>query len=316
MLLHSPEHNGHTQKLCFPRTMDDDVCTAWRELMVHKIVINSTFRMRHNVFEATVPAHSIEEPIEDFEPLLHGIGSYDDPDVSMFAMFDGDASRGGGRCLHGLPIVVVTEVAHTARLAAGDLVIWDHIFSHAPTVKAVGDDDGHFVWSTGDDRARPQPRNLRHAVFDFGGLDGNVSAALLCLLLAMPNLEAVSLRCIQAHQIERGSLFGCFPAPREQVASMWSGLGLPTGVTVAPKLASLHLKNCQLPTTDMYFLGDCAVEHAVLPALRNVALNHCHGPSYGSIVALAQAINFVFDHSLVATCPQECVNPKNLVRFY
>lgn len=134
----------------------------------------------------------------------------------------------------------------------------------------------------------------------------------------MPNLEAASLRGIRAHQIDRGSLFGCFPSPRVQVASMWSGLGLPAGVTVAAKLASLHLTDCQLATSDLYFLGDCAVENAVLPALRNIALDNCRGPSYGGIVALAQATNFAFNRSLVAgaVCPQDCVNPKNLSRFY
>lgn len=304
--------------LCFPLTMDEDVCAAWCELLVHEIVINSTFRMLRNVFEASVPTHSIEEPIEDYEPLLHGLGSFDDPDVSMFAMFDGDASRGGGRLPHEIPMVAVTEVAHAASLAAGDLGVWDRIFSCSSTVTAAGDVDGHFVWCTGDDRSRPLPRNLRHVVFDFGGLDGNASAALLCLLLAMPNLEAASLRGIRAHQIDRGSLFGCFPSPRAHVASMWSGLGLPAGVAVAAKLTSLQLKDCLLPTSDLYFLGDCAVENAVLPALRNIALDNCHGPSYGSIVALAQATNFAFDRSLVAgaMCPQECVNPKNLSRFY
>lgn len=299
--------------------MDDDLCKAWCELIAHKIRINSTFRASCNAdFEATLPTNSVEDPVEDFEPHLHCLGSYDEPDLSMFAMFDDHPSRRGDCGHRSPPIVAISEVAHAARLAVGDHDIWSHMLSLPSATGAVDDGDDHFVWRTGDDRTRPLPRNLRRAIFDFGGFDGNASAALLCLFLAMPGLEAASLRHIRSHHIERGSLFGCFPAPRAQVASMWSVYGVPAGLTVAAKLTSLHLTDCHLTTADMYFLGDCAIENAVLPMLRDVALDHSHGAAYGSIVALAQATNFAFDRSRItgATCPQECVNPKNLVCFY
>jgi hypothetical protein len=293
---------------------DTDEWATWRALMF-SFIDNPLVQVRKNEdYEATIPPCLLCDAVYDYEPHSAGIGDHDNPDESMFQRYYHPSWL---RNPLYLPVLTISNLSEALEIVHGNYERWIHVFkpNQAPWTADGGAREGadNFVWFEGDESTVfPLPVNLRHVIWDLNKYEGNVSLVLLCLFLAMPNLESVSVSALRCNEAVE-TLFASFPSPRPNVPCVWDVLSIPSGFTIAPKLQTLHFNHCHMSSSDMYFLGDCAIEHKVFPALRNVKHYYCFGMTYASIIGLSQAVNLSFDRWEISgnTCPQECVNPKN-----
>lgn len=292
-----------------------DEWATWKALMI-SFIDNPLVQVRRNEdYEATIPPCLLTDAIYDYEPHSAGMGDHDDPDETTFQRYYHPSWI---RDPLPLPVVSISTLSEALDIVKGNYERWMDVFkpNQAPWSvdgKAKEDSD-NFVWFEGDEGAVfPLPVNVRHVIWDLKNYEGNVSLVLLCLFLAMPNLESVSVSGLWCDE-RVDSLFATFPSPRPNVPCVWNLLAIPDGFTISPKLHTLHFDGCHMSSSDMYFLGDCAIEHKVFPALRNVKHYYSDGMTYASIIGLSQAVNLSFDRWELSgnTCPQECVNPKNL----
>lgn len=295
---------------------------AWKELIAASLSNPTDHQHRNYSYESSLPSylslHS-QDSIQDFEPHSGGIGYFDDPDESMFERYYWPSWKRG---VCQIPTVRIQSIAQAIDLALGNYEHWNEIFTpNLPPWTSIDESMEVYLDSIvidGDCTTFPLPAQVRHVVWDFSDFrdeentNPSMSVVLLALFLAMPNLQSLCIKKIRI-QADTTSLFAHFPSPLEEVHSCLDDLGVPPGFTLAPRLESLQFSNSVLSSSDVFFLGDCAIHQKVFPCLRNLKFYYCLGMSYSSILHISPVLNLSFDRwECSGWCwPQECSNPKN-----
>lgn len=145
---------------------------------------------------------------------------------------------------------------------------------------------------------------------------GCLSMTFLALLFALPQLKGITIDHLTCNYM---SLFANFPSP-----SAWSNATIerldwiPKHWTISSQLEFIYWNHCySISSVDLFYLGDCLIEHYIFPSLKHIYFHVCFGMSYSSIIHTYPLFDCQFDRFECRgrIWPQQPVNPKTF-SFY
>lgn len=283
-------------------------------LLLPRILNVNDYCATNEAYVATLPTSHMSEvdgTIYDFEPHCAGQGCYDDPDNEPFHMFSEEFSWSRGEqenaiCLKVTSCHQLIDLATFSNDEEWSLGLESMLQSPSCSTASFSPRD---VEST---------RFAENIILDCDDWErcsehyGRcMSAALLSFMVSFPQLKALKIRKLNWLDT---SMFATFPSPTPLLLDR----GYDSPPVVSDTLETLWLHHCHVPSDDVLFMTDCAIEHKVLPNLRNVRFHYCQGMSYSSISSTTtSALNVNFDRwEMSGWCwPQECVNVKNRNKY-